>query len=312
MKVVKSLVMAIIVVLVVSGTVATAAPLKIGITWPGKSGLATRIVEAFREKITELVPDVEIDLQSAPDVEAMGEVIARFEREKDGMLVMRESGARWLITHPPAIPTFIGANRPDKLGVVKNMEAPDGNITGVSYYIPLEKKFDIFQALVPNLDAVLLLLEQGHSTTESDRAETQAICDQRGITYYEKVCATRADSIAAVEAYRDKVTTVIIGNNALNADNAKNILNAAGDVPVLAYAADAVNAGALGGFTFDITILGHLLAESVMEVLVNGKAIHEVPIKMDPDPTFVLNVSTAEKLGIEIPYNILRAATIIE
>ncbi|GAK58122.1 ABC superfamily ATP binding cassette transporter, binding protein [Candidatus Vecturithrix granuli] len=312
MRVMKSVAMVIIVVLAVSNTVALAAPLKLGITWPGESNQAIKIEEAFRAKIMELVPDVDLELQTVPDVEAMSELIARFEREKDGMIVMRSNGSQWLIAHPPVIPTFIaGVNHPGLLGVVKNLEAPEGNITGVTYYVPVEKQFDIFQAILPNLDSVLLLLQEGHASTPLDRTATQTVCKQLGITYYEQVCATEAESIAAVEAYRDKVSAVIIGANLLN-DYAANIVKAAGHTPVFSFLVIAVNAGALGGFVADETIMGHLLAESVVEVLVNGKIINEVPIKMDPDPKFVLNVSTAEKLGINIPYNILQAATIVE
>jgi putative ABC transport system substrate-binding protein len=47
-------------------------------------------------------------------------------------------------------------------------------------------------------------------------------------------------------------------------------------------------------------------------VLIDGKAISDVPVKTDPKPVFYLNGKTAEKLGMEIPYHILEAATIIE
>jgi len=312
MNAIKSVSMIIVLGLVLSGTIATAAPLKLGITWSGESGTATKVEKAFREKITELVPDVEIELQKVSGLEALSKVIARFEQEKDGMVVLRSEGAQWLRDHPPAIPTFIGGvNHPGMIGVVKNIEAPEGNITGVTYYVPLEKQFEIFQALLPNLDSVLLLLYEGHVSTPLDRTATQAICKQLGITYYEKVCATEAESIAAVEAYRDKVSAVIIGANLLN-DYAENIVKTAGNTPVFSFLAIAVNAGALGGFAADETAMGHLLAESVVEVLVKGKAIKEVPIKMDPNPKFLLNIKTAERLGIQIPYNILQAATIVE
>lgn len=316
MKVVKSVVMIIIVVLIVSGTMATAAPLKLGITWIGESLMVNEVVKAFREKITELVPEVEIEVQKVPEddnYEALGRVIARFEQEKDGMIVPRSQELQWFRTHPPTIPTFFAVvTYPGELGVVKNLEAPEGNITGVLLYIPTEQQFEIFQALLPNLKSVLLLLQEGHPVTQFDRMETQAVCKRLGLTYYESVCTTQAEIIAAVEAYRDKVSAVIIGSNNLADSNTEQIVTAAGATPVLAYGARPVGKGALGGFAVDITVIGRLLAESVVEVLVKGKAINEVPIKTDPNPTFFVNIKTAERLGIKIPYNILKAATIVE
>ena len=303
----------IVVVLAISGKFATAEPLKLGITWPGDAQIGPIIENAFREKIEELIPDVDIELQNAPDVEAMGGVIAEFEQEKDGILVLGSIGAVWLRDHPPTIPTFIGGvNHPGALGVVKNIAAPEGNITGSTYYIPLEPQFEIFQAIIPNLNAVLLLLEKGQPATQFEREETQAVCEKFGLAYYESVCVTATECVVAVKDHNDAGTLVIIGNNELNIENTEKIVEAAGKTPVLSYATGTVSMGALGAFSADMLVMGQLLAESVVEVLVEGKAISEVPIKMDPRPKFILNITTAERLGLEIPYNILRAATIIE
>ena len=81
---------------------------------------------------------------------------------------------------------------------------------------------------------------------------------------------------------------------------------------MLSYSSKPVSAGALGGFVADDEKLGLILAESMADVLVNKKAVKEVPVKVDPNPKFFINVKTAEKLKLEIPYSILEIATIIE
>ena len=58
--------------------------------------------------------------------------------------------------------------------------------------------------------------------------------------------------------------------------------------------------------------LGRMLADSLVDVLVNGKAIKEVGIKMDPEPVLVLNMETASALGVEPPVEILGTAQIVE
>ena len=81
---------------------------------------------------------------------------------------------------------------------------------------------------------------------------------------------------------------------------------------MLSYTNKPVHAGALGGFVAEDVKLGYMLAESLVDVLVKGKAIKDVPVKMDPNPKFFVNAKTAERLGVEIPYEILAAATVIE
>ena len=69
---------------------------------------------------------------------------------------------------------------------------------------------------------------------------------------------------------------------------------------------------ALCGVVADDVKLGGMLAESVVDVLVKGKAIKDVPVKTDPKPRLVINIATAKRLGLEISFEILETAKIIE
>lgn len=199
-----------------------------------------------------------------------------------------------------------------QLGVLKNMQAPEGRITGVTYALPVETQFEIFKAILPNLKSLLLLLEEGHPSNTINQEETKAICSTMGIRYHDKICSSTQDAVAAVAEFKGKVSAILLGSNRLVYDNAPNIVSAAGKVPVLSYLPKPVEAGALGGFLADDIKLGRMLAESVADVLIKGKAVRDVPVKADPDPIFTVNVRTAEKLGIEIPFHILKKARVIE
>ncbi|MBI9081924.1 MAG: hypothetical protein JEY79_19560 [Pseudodesulfovibrio sp.] len=229
------------------------------------------------------------------------------------MIILRSNGAEWLGQNPPTIPTFIGGcNNPVLLGTMKNLDAPEGNITGVTYFLPTKTQFEIFRAIIPDMKSVLLLLAEGNPSSAVDREGTQATCSQLGLEYNEKLCATTDEAIGAVKEYAGKVSAIIIGNQALHIDNAANIVQAAGTTPVLSYSDKPVQAGALGGFVADDNKLGMILAEIVNQVIVQGKAVKDVPVQVDPEPKFYVNAKTAEKLGVEIPFNILELATIIE
>jgi hypothetical protein len=145
-----------------------------------------------------------------------------------------------------------------------------------------------------------------------DQAGTKAVCEKLGIAYNEKLCTTKDDIIEAVNQYKGKVSVIIIGNQALIIDNAKDIVKEAGTTPVVSYSSKPVKAGALGGFVADDKKLGYMLAESVVAVLKNGKAIKEVAVKVDPEPKFYVNARTAEALKIDIPFTILETATVIQ
>ncbi|RJQ54695.1 MAG: hypothetical protein C4530_16810 [Desulfobacteraceae bacterium] len=305
---------AIVPVLLVGMNLQQAIAKEIGIAWEGKSGMANRVTQGFEKGMKEFAPDIKIEFQKElASIDKVSEFAAKWQKEKDGMVILRSSGAKWLGKNPPAIPAFIGGcNHPAELGAVKNLKAPEGKITGVTYFLPVDTQFEIFQAILPKLETLLLLLEKGHPGSAIDQEGTKAVCDKLGIKYNEIFCASPEDTIQASQQFKGKVSAMIIGNQALILDNAAKIVEAAGKTPVLAYSSDPVRVGALGGFVADDVKLGYLLAQSVRDVLIKGKAVKEVPVKVDPEPKFSINVKTAEKLGLQIPYTILQTATLIE
>jgi putative tryptophan/tyrosine transport system substrate-binding protein len=291
-----------------------AADTRIGVAWIGKSGMANRVTAGLEKGFNDSGKVIEIEFQKELETpEELAGIVDRWQSEKDGMVILRSNGAKWLKANPPRIPTFIGGcNNPMQLGAVKNMEAPEGNITGVTYYLPVDTQFEVFKAIVPDITSILLLVEKGHPGSLIDQEATRAICEKLNIQYNEAICGSEEETIAVVKEHKDKVSAMIIGSEALVIDLAGKIVAAAGKTPVFSYSSKPVKAGALGGFVADDGKLGEMLSASVIDVLVNGKAISEIPVKVDPTPKFYINAVTAEKIGADIPYEILELAEIID
>ncbi|MBU1169229.1 MAG: hypothetical protein KKD44_06670 [Proteobacteria bacterium] len=300
--------------LLIIGNTGVAYAADVGVAWVGKSGMADRVNSGFEKGIREIGQGINLLFhKDLDDLDTLAAVVKEYESKMDGMVILRSNGAKWLGNHPPTIPTFIGGcNHPVQLGVLQNMDSPEGKITGVTYYLPVATQFETFQAIIPDLKSVLLLLGAGNPSAEVDRKETQMICGNLGLKYHEKMVENTQDAIAAVREFKGKVSMMIIGNQGKVFDIAKELVTAADKTPVVSYSSEPVKDGALGGFVADDEILGYMLAQSVVDVLVNGKAIKQVPVKVDPKPTFCVNVTTAQKLDVKIPYEILSLAKVIE
>jgi len=284
----------------------------IGVAWEGKSGMANNVVKGFAEGIKGSGINVEYQKDLA-SVDELVKVMSRFQKEKAGMVILRSAGAELLIKNQPTIPTFIGAcNNPAKVGVVKNMKAPEGKITGVSYYVPGLIHVKLIKTILPEVKSVMLLLDKEHPSAPIENEETKEGCAAIKITYHGKMCSSVDEILAAVRDNKDKVSAFIIGTQALVFDNTPKIIEAAGKTPVFAYSEKPIKQGALGGYVADDETLGKMLAQSVMDVLLKGKAIKDIPIKFDPQPIFYLNGNTYKKLGLQIPPNVLAAAKIMQ
>jgi putative tryptophan/tyrosine transport system substrate-binding protein len=88
------------------------------------------------------------------------------------------------------------------------------------------------------------------------------------------------------------------------------IANAA-KTPIFSYADKPVKSGAVAGIAANDTKLGAMLAESVVDVVVRGKPISQVPVKMDPNPKLTINEGMMRSLGLQFPESVLKTATIL-
>jgi len=304
--------LAALLVLPVTGVGAEGKALKVGVAWEGKSGMPDRILKGLQEGMATLAPQVELEVQKElKDVAALGDTIKKFEQEKAAVVSLRSSGAKALASASPKIPGFIGAcGDPVQLGILKNANSPEGNITGVTYALPYEQQLQTFLGILPKAKRVMLLFEQGHPSGPLDQAGVKAACGKLGLTYAEKGVKSKEDIAAAFKEAESAADLVLLGAQAALIDNG-GAASAASKVPAFSLTEKPVAEGALAGLVANDVKLGQMLAESIVDVLVKGKKVSEVPVKADPKPELVINVATAKRLGLEISFEVLQAAKIL-
>lgn len=301
----------------VTGTpaVSEAEAKEIAVIWDTRSDMVTNVVMGFLPAIKRLAPDLNVRLfRELKDMAAAKQAFQECESTMDGIVFLRSSGAEYLGTIKPKVPCFIGAcNNPTELGVIKNLDAPEGMVTGVTYFIPYDKRFRVIKSLFPNVKSVALLVQKGHPSGPIEQDGTREECERLGIVYKEVVASHLNDLVAGTKAL-GKVDLIIISNTRLVMDNIVNLLPLANatKTPMFSYADKPVRSGAVAGMAADDMKLGGMLAESVVEVVVKGKPIAQVPVKMDPDPKLTINEGMMTSLGLKFPQAILQSATIVK
>ena len=187
-------------------------------------------------------------------------------------------------------------------------------VTGVTYHVPYAKRFDTILALFPNVKSVGLLVEKGHPASSIDQEGTKAECSKRKIAYQE-VTASNLDQLRdGTKQLGGKVDLFIMGSVGLVLDNLSTLLGIANQhkTPIFSYAADRAEKGATAELAANDDELGQMLAESVVDVVVNKKPISKVPVKLDPDPDLVINEAMISSLGIKIPESLKNRARMVK
>jgi putative tryptophan/tyrosine transport system substrate-binding protein len=294
---------------------ATADQKEIAVIWEGKSRMTTNVAMGLLPGLRQLAPDLKVTLyRELKDIQAAEKVFYECEPRVDGIVFLRSSGAQFLASVQPKVPCFVGGcNNPQELGTIKNLNAPEGNITGVTYFIPYEKRFEIIKSLFPNVKRIGLLVEKGHASTPIEQQGTREQCNKLGITYNEVVASNLKELMDGTRQLLGSVDLFIISSTRLVMDNVVNllpVLNPA-KIPTFSFAEEPVKAGAVAGVAADDGKLGGFLAESVVEVVVKGKPVSKVPVKTDPDPRISINESMMKSLGLKFPDALLKKAELV-
>ncbi len=288
----------------------------VGLMWVGSSGMAKRVMAGFLARQKEQAPDLKVEIK--PDIETMAEaqnLFRAFESTKDGIIFLRSTGAEFLGTIEPKVPAFVGGcNNPLYLGAVDSLASPQGNVTGVTYFIPYQNRFQVIKALFPDVKSLALLVQQGHPSTSIDQQGTKTQCNLSNIQYYEAVVSSADELIQKAEELAPKVDLFIIGNQALIIDNTVSLLAVSNTTktPIFAYADKAVKSGAVAGLAADDEKLGAMLADSVIEVVINDIPVSNVPVKMDDDPKLLINEPMMKSMGLNFPTELVQKAQMIK
>lgn len=288
---------------------------RVGVMWVGQAMMPQRVLNGIKTGLSMKEAAVELEVRKAlPDMEAAMVVYERWNREKDAIVFLRSSGARFMAQNPPDVIGFIGAaNHPVQLGAVKNMDEPEGRITGVTYFLDPLVHLNLFQQVFPGLRSVGLLVEKGHPGSPIEQEMTRNACQTLGIDYHEAVIVHKDDIARHVRALAEHADILIIGNEALVIDNAGLIVEAAGDTPVVSYAERPVTSGhALLGLVPEDEKLGRMLADSIIDIVVHGKHVSQVPVKMDDNPRILLSVEKISHWNVAVPLHILRRAVPVQ
>jgi putative ABC transport system substrate-binding protein len=288
----------------------------IAIMWVGRASMPNDVTVGFLRKAKELAPDLEVTLKrELPDMQAAEKLFRQFEETMNGVIFLRSTGTQFLAKADPKIPCFVGAtDNPVELGALKDMNSPDGNITGVTYDIPHAKRFEIIKMLFPSTKTVALVTEKGHPGGIIDQKATREECDRQGLAFRGVEGATVAELVQGIQNLAGKVDLIILGNNKLVLDNATNFarISQESKTPLFAYSQRPVQNGALAALVARNDVLGGLLAESVVDVVVRGKPVSKVPVKTDPNPEIVANEAVMNALGITFSPVVMSKARIIK
>jgi putative tryptophan/tyrosine transport system substrate-binding protein len=206
---------------------------------------------------------------------------------------------------------FIGGIDPVRLGLVKSLARPGGNVTGIADLgidlIP--KRIELFQQTVPTLKRVLLAYDAADVHTLGQLEAYRQTSRHLGLTLVEKPVRTQDEAQTVLAAvHRDEIDGILSPQSlALNIPGFILQTGSRQAIPTMFHATGFVEAGGLVGYSASTRGLGRQAARLVDRILKGAKPA-DLPVEQPTTFELILNLKTAAALGLTIPQPVLLRA----
>jgi putative tryptophan/tyrosine transport system substrate-binding protein len=204
---------------------------------------------------------------------------------------------------------FTQVGDPVKLGLVRSVAQPGGNITGVgSLRAELTaKRLELFKEAVPSLRRVLVTYDAREAEERDAVASARAAGAQLGIELLERSITAALDiepDLAALQpGGRDGILIVQSGLN-LNIPGRSLEVATSNRIPTMYPASFWSKFGALVSYGPDQYLQGRQAARLADRIL-SGTPPAALPVELSDRIEFIINLKTAQALGLEIPRRVL-------
>ena len=239
---------------------------------------------------------------------------AELVRSNVDIIVVTGSGyvgvlaAKQATTTIPIVMTSIAVD-PVEFGLVESLARPGGNITGLTNLTSeiAGKRLELFKETVPTLGRVAVLYDpanpgnilhtQAVQTAGRALGVTVQLWEVRGPDDFERVFA------ALREEHPDGL---YVPGGPLTRTNEKRIVGFAvqSGIPSVHDSREAVEAGGLLSYAYNLVDQYRRLASYVDKIL-KGTKPAELPVERPTKFEFVINLKTAQALGLTLPSSIL-------
>ena len=206
------------------------------------------------------------------------------------------------------IPIVAVVGDPVGAGFVASLARPGGNITGLTPLAEITAKWlELLKELVPTASRIAVPWNPADQSNVAMWSETQVAAKALGVTLH----SLEARSAAEVEQVlagmtRERTDALIICGGYLTNQNRKQIVDMAAQhhLPAIYPFREFVEAGGLMGYAPNLADLYRRAAIYVDKILKGAKPA-ELPVEQAMKFELVLNLKTAQALGVTFPPTLL-------
>jgi putative tryptophan/tyrosine transport system substrate-binding protein len=208
---------------------------------------------------------------------------------------------------------FLAAEDPVRLGLVKSLARPDGNLTGVNFFSAelVAKRLELLQVLVPAATRVALLVNPLNiANTEATLRDVEPAARAMGLQVQVLNASTSREIDAAFATFtRQRPDALFVNTDAFLDSRRVQLVHLASHhhVPASYSGREYAEVGGLMSYGSDIKDAYRQVGIYAGRI-VKGAKLADLPVVQSNKFELVINAQTARMLGLTVPQSLLSTA----
>lgn len=296
-----------------------AKPVKIGISQIQSHPSLDAVVDGFKKGMADAGysgDKVSFDVQNPQgDQSTNTAIMGQFAQDKLDLVLAvatpTAQAAAQAITDTPVL--FSAVTDPVAAKLVASNEAPGGNVTGTSDKNPVKEQLELVKKIAPDAKTVGIVYSSGEVNSAVQVKWAKEAAAELGLEIKESAISASSEVQQAADSLDVDAYYVPTDNNVVTA--LSGLLQSAQTkkVPVIAADGASVKKGATATYGIDYEKLGEQTAQMAVKILKDGQKPGEMPVETLTDVDLYVNTAAAEKVGVEIPQDLIdQAAEVYE
>lgn len=201
---------------------------------------------------------------------------------------------------------FASVTNPIAAKLVESDKKPEKRVTGVSNYVAVQKQFDYFKKLLPNMTRLGVVYNPGEANSVVLNDEMVKAGKSMGIEVVFAAASRTSDVSTATQSLLDKVDAIFINNDNTALASFDSVVAAAKlqNIPVFVSDIDCLSKGALAALGADQYALGRQVGKMVANILRNPEAASSTIMEYPQSVKGEVNKKVAAELKIVLPSNV--------
>lgn len=199
---------------------------------------------------------------------------------------------------------FAASTNPVGAKLVKSMEHPGGNVTGVSDQAPLPAQLKLIKTFVPNLKTLGIIYTSSDDAASTEAKRMDALAKRAGLKtkLYTISSSNDLNQTAQQLVSQNQIQAVFVPTDNTIAGAFSTLVRQANEagVPIFPTVDTMVASGGVAAVSINQTEIGRMTGRQIVKIL-DGKKPKEIPVDFIKEGQVVVNDAQLKRLNLQLP-----------